>query len=83
MGWNSLKILDSKILNKKDINDVYFIHTYHAIPEDSNVISATVVYGEDVVASVQKDNIFATQFHPEKSQTAGLSILKNYFGKYA
>lgn len=79
MGWNSIKILNDSILHKDSINDVYFIHTYHAVPEDPNVIAATVAYGEEVVASVQKDNIFATQFHPEKSQTAGLSILKNYF----
>jgi len=53
------------------------------VPDDENVIAATVNYGTDLVASIQKDNIFATQFHPEKSQAAGLAVLRTFFGKHA
>lgn len=83
MGWNNINILnDTFYKNVKDL-DYYFIHSYHMVPDDKNVISATVNYGIDIVASVQKDNIFATQFHPEKSQSAGLELLKSFFNRNA
>jgi glutamine amidotransferase len=78
VGWNNIKVLNSKYYNNIENNDFYFIHSYHVTTNVEN-IAATVNYGFDVVASVQKDNIFATQFHPEKSQTSGLILLKNYF----
>ena len=59
--------------------DFYFIHSYHFVPENKNVIAASTNYGIELVASIQQDNIFATQFHPEKSQEAGLTLLKNFF----
>lgn len=79
LGWNDLKVLNSKYYeNSRDLN-FYFIHSYHAILKNSFDIAATVNYGFDMVASIQKGNIFATQFHPEKSQNSGLSLLKTFF----
>ena len=79
MGWNNIKIKKEPYFNNCKLKDFYFIHSYHVVPEKNEDIAATVNYGFEVVASVQKDNIFATQFHPEKSQETGLSILKTFF----
>lgn len=79
MGWNNIQVINNKYYDKLDNSDFYFIHSYHAKISNVLDISATVNYGFDIVASVQKDNIFATQFHPEKSQAAGLLLLKNFF----
>lgn len=79
MGWNNIKIKKEPYFNECKLKDFYFIHSYHVVPEKDEDIAATVNYGFEVVASIQKDNIFATQFHPEKSQEAGLSILKTFF----
>jgi imidazole glycerol-phosphate synthase subunit HisH len=80
MGWNELKLENnSKVF--KDINKnnhAYFIHSYEFIPKDKKVISLTTNYGKDVMAAVSLENIFGSQFHPEKSQTTGISILKNF-----
>ncbi|MGC9517323.1 MAG: imidazole glycerol phosphate synthase subunit HisH [Methanomicrobiales archaeon] len=82
MGWNNLNIRGNCPLLKDIGNDyVYFVHSYHVKPEDDNIIAATVDYGVEITAAVCKDNIFATQFHPEKSGETGLKILKN-FTKY-
>lgn len=83
MGWNNITVLNEKFYKDLSDFDFYFIHSYHMVPEDRSVISATVNYGGDVVASIQKDNIFATQFHPEKSQIAGLMVLKSFFNQHA
>ena len=79
MGWNNIQILNNKYYNNLENSDFYFIHSYHVKTTNDQDIAATVNYGLDIVASVQKDNIFATQFHPEKSQGAGLSLLKTFF----
>lgn len=79
MGWNNIQILNDTYFKECKTDDFYFIHSYHVVPENKEDIAATVNYGFDVVASIQKDNIFVTQFHPEKSQNAGLSILKTFF----
>lgn len=79
MGWNNIEVLNKKYYNNNENSDFYFIHSYHVKAKNDQDIAATVNYGFDVVASVQKDNIFATQFHPEKSQAAGLSLLKTFF----
>jgi len=79
MGWNNISVKNELYLKGCDGKDFYFIHSYHFVPQDSSVIAATVNYGTDLVAAVQQDNIFATQFHPEKSQQAGLEMLKQYF----
>jgi glutamine amidotransferase len=57
---------------------VYFVHSYHVVPTDRDVVATTTGYGIEFVSSVWKDNVFATQFHPEKSQELGLSILKRF-----
>jgi imidazole glycerol-phosphate synthase subunit HisH len=79
LGWN--EIIYKKDSYFKDLPDTnfYFIHSYHFVPEYEENIVAKVCYGQDLVAGVQKDNILAVQFHPEKSQAAGLTLLKNYF----
>ena len=80
IGWNSLEFKNGKSPLFKYINDgdfVYFVHSYFATDCDENVI-ATSEYGIDVTASVQKDNIFGCQFHPEKSGDVGLNILKAF-----
>ena len=67
----------------KDIPDnsyFYFVHSYYVIPEDGNVIASTTDYGIGFVSSIWRDNIFAVQFHPEKSQELGLRMLKNFGG---
>ena len=80
IGWNQINIVkDSKIF--KEINNnshMYFVHSYEFIPEDKNVISATTDYSSNIVCSVEKENIFGTQFHPEKSDTMGLKIIDNF-----
>lgn len=80
MGWNSLEIpKESKLL--KDIGDepfVYFVHSYYILPDDENDISAYTTYGARLGVAVERGNVFATQFHPEKSGELGMKILKNF-----
>jgi glutamine amidotransferase len=57
---------------------VYFVHSYYAVPEDSKVTCAAADYPDPFTAAVWRDNVIATQFHPEKSQAVGLSMLKNF-----
>lgn len=84
MGWNSLSINEKasvKIDLFKNIRKnpyVYFVHSYYAVPEEKSVITAKTVYGEEITAAVGKDNVIATQFHPEKSGDIGLAIIKNF-----
>lgn len=80
MGWNDIKI-KNRPPALKDVADgsyLYFVHSYYVVPEDAGVIATVTSYGTDFVSSVWKDNIFACQFHPEKSQKVGLRILKNF-----
>lgn len=83
MGWNSLTIKSPRQpldlfqgLSEKPY--VYFVHSYHAVPQDSSIVTATTEYGSELTAAVAKGNIQATQFHPEKSGDVGLAILKNF-----
>ena len=80
IGWNQINILkDSKILKEVENNShMYFVHSYEFIPKDNKVISATTDYSTKVVCSVEKENIFGTQFHPEKSDKTGLKIIDNF-----
>lgn len=78
MGWNSVA-LKAPIPGIKDGTYFYFVHSYYAEPEDKNIIQATTEYaGVRFASAVSKGNIFATQFHPEKSQAAGLEFLKSF-----
>lgn len=79
MGWNNIEVKKETYLKDLDQKDFYFIHSYHFVPEDIGVVAAYVNYGSKLVAAVQHENIFATQFHPEKSQAAGIALLKKYF----
>ncbi len=79
MGWNSIKFRDSKLFaGFSGESYFYFVHSYHAAPDDRNIIAATTTYGETVTAAIEFENIFATQFHPEKSGDVGLRVLKNF-----
>ena len=79
MGWNKLNVCNnSPILEGIDGEYFYFVHSYHVIPDDEAIIAGTCEYGGDVVASLSQNNLFSTQFHPEKSGVAGLKILKNF-----
>jgi len=80
IGWNQINIVkESKIFKDiKNNSHMYFVHSYEFIPEDKNVISATTEYSSNVVCAVEKENIFGTQFHPEKSDKIGLKIIDNF-----
>ena len=80
IGWNQIKIIkDSKIFKDIENNShMYFVHSYEFIPDDKDVISATTEYSSNIVCSVEKENIFGTQFHPEKSDKMGLKIIENF-----
>ena len=80
IGWNQIDIVkDSKIFKDiKNNSHMYFVHSYEFIPADKNVISATTDYSSNIVCSVEKENIFGTQFHPEKSDKLGLKIIDNF-----
>ena len=80
IGWNEINIIkDSKIFQGIENNShMYFVHSYEFIPVDKNVISATTDYSSNIVCSVEKENIFGTQFHPEKSDKMGLQIIRNF-----
>ena len=80
IGWNQINIMkDSKIFQNIENNShMYFVHSYEFIPNDKNVISATTDYSSNIVCSVEKENIFGTQFHPEKSDKMGLKIINNF-----
>ena len=80
MGWNELTIQkQNPLLNGiKDKTYFYFVHSFYVAPEDSSIIAATTDYGLNFTSMVWEDNIFAVQFHPEKSQAAGLRLLENF-----
>jgi len=80
IGWNQINIVkDSKIFKDIENNShMYFVHSYEFIPEDKSVISATTNYSSNIVCSIEKENIFGTQFHPEKSDQMGLKVINNF-----
>ena len=80
MGWNNIKTKEGAKLFKGLEEDpyVYFVHSYYLKAEDEDIVAATTKYGVTIHASVEKGNIFACQFHPEKSSAVGLQILKNF-----
>jgi glutamine amidotransferase len=82
MGWNQLAIQRPAPLFEgvPSGESVYFVHSYYVEPEDPSVVAATADYGLSFCAAVWRDNVMATQFHPEKSQQVGLRILKNFGG---
>ena len=80
MGWNQIRIVGaSPVLDGlADEDYFYFVHSYYVEPEDDNVVVARTDYGGEFVSAVARDNLFACQFHPEKSQKLGLQILENF-----
>ena len=83
MGWNNVKIVRMPpILSAvPDDSFFYFVHSYYVVPDDGDVIAATTDYGVNFTSMIWKDNVFATQFHPEKSQNLGLKVLAG-FGEF-
>jgi len=80
MGWNSIKIKnrDKFLYRIKDNSYFYFAHSYYCNPKDKSIILSTTTYGIEFASSIRKENIWAVQFHPEKSQDLGLRLLKNF-----
>ena len=80
MGWNELKLQNVSNVFKEMINKshAYFIHSFEFIPNDKKNISIVTNYGRDVIAAVSFENIYGSQFHPEKSQDTGIKILTNF-----
>ena len=82
IGWNNLHFAKDIPLfaGIPDNSYVYFVHSYFAVPKDGSIVAATTTYGQPLTVAVQKDNIYAVQFHPEKSSAVGLQMLKNFGG---
>ncbi len=83
MGWNNIIQAASECPVLKGVPDktyMYFVHSYYVVPEDSSVCAAFTDYGGRFCSMIQKDNVFAMQFHPEKSQKHGLKIIENFVG---
>ncbi len=80
MGWNNLNIINSHpVFDNINENDhVYFVHSYHFEVENNNNLLASVDYGGKITAAIAHENMIGTQFHPEKSQSVGLQIIKNF-----
>lgn len=80
MGWNELIIeRESPLLKDLEQGDhTYFVHSYHAVPTDDSIVVASSEHGEKFISVAQRDNVYATQFHPEKSQAVGQTILRNF-----
>jgi glutamine amidotransferase len=81
MQWNRLEIRDPDEPMLRDLGDepyVYFVHSLHGVPDDDAVVAATVEYGTTINAAFRRDNVFAVQFHPEKSSRPGLALLANF-----
>lgn len=81
ISWNSINIINKKnklLKNIKNNSYLYFVHSYYAEPEDNGIILAKTDYGIGFVSSIEKDNIFGVQFHPERSGSVGLGVLENF-----
>ncbi len=81
IGWNQIQFASAKCPLFKGVADksyVYFVHSFFPKPEDESIVSARTEYGETFASAIWKDNVFATQFHPEKSQSIGLKLLENF-----
>ena len=79
IGWNDIKMkADDELFKNIPDHDFYFDHSFHFRPKNSSLISATCTYGEEFAAAVHQNNIYAVQFHPEKSQYSGLQVLRNF-----
>ena len=83
IGWNQIEIAQPRCPLFRDIpggSHVYFVHSFFPKPADESIVAARTTYGERFASAIWKDNVFATQFHPEKSQRVGLQLLRNFVG---
>lgn len=81
MGWNELDVVrEHPLLDGVDGEYAYFVHSYYAVPDDADAVVATTNYGVDFASVIGRDNVYGTQFHPEKSGETGLRILQNFVG---
>ena len=81
IGWNQLEVVRADCPILRGIpsgSHVYFVHSFFPKPVDSSIVATRTIYGEGFASAVWKENVFATQFHPEKSQKVGLQLLKNF-----
>jgi imidazole glycerol-phosphate synthase subunit HisH len=81
MGWNNIEITNKESKLLEDIESsswVYFVHSYHVSPKNKSIVAANSQYGINISALIEKDNLFGTQFHPEKSGIIGSAIIKNF-----
>jgi imidazole glycerol-phosphate synthase subunit HisH len=81
MGWNNIEITNKESKLLEDIENsswVYFVHSYHVSPKNKSIVAANSQYGINISALIEKDNLFGTQFHPEKSGIVGSTIIKNF-----
>lgn len=80
MGWNRIRISGPTpfLAGIEEGSFVYFVHSYYVVPEDPSIVATTTLYGGEFVSSIRRGNLFACQFHPEKSQKVGLGILANF-----
>lgn len=80
MGWNQVEVSnDSKLYsNVNNKSDFYFVHSFQCMPKDKKIITGKTKYSRQIVASIETDNLFAVQFHPEKSSSIGLKIYENF-----
>jgi glutamine amidotransferase len=81
IGWNQIRFSQTNCPLYKGIQDgshVYFVHSFFPRPEDPSIVATRTEYGEDFASSIWKENVYATQFHPEKSQSIGLQLLRNF-----
>jgi glutamine amidotransferase len=83
LGWNNIYSFGNTLTKNYHKKDFYFIHSYHFKVQNKADVAAEVEYGSRYVAAIHKGNIFATQFHPEKSQHSGLGLMKSFFDFYA
>ena len=81
IGWNQIEIVQPKCPIFRGVENgshVYFVHSFYPQPEDNSIVATRTTYGVDFVSAVWRENVFATQFHPEKSQKVGLKVLENF-----
>lgn len=82
MGWNNIELKKNNLLTEgiNEFDEFYFVHSYHVVSKTANIIVASTNYCENFVSIIIQDNIYGTQFHPEKSHQSGLKVLKNFLG---
>ena len=82
MGWNNIEVSKKSRILPTESEFMYFVHSYYINPQNSDVVSSYTTYGDKLGVSIERGNVFAVQFHPEKSGEAGLNILKKFISLY-